>query len=379
MVSNPDDLLGRYVEAGCELVIVHAETCTHLHKTLAQIRALGARSGVALNPSTGIEAVRHVVDLMDLLLVMTVNPGFGGQAYIATMEPKIAEARALIDRSGFDIELEVDGGIAPSTIAGAAGTGADVLVAGSALFRDSEGLEHAVSDLRARAIARYQAREADLPEPPAQLGHLGRSWAHSHPGGEEQGHAPSKGPPMIHWRASPCRVRRLPAPGSRCLRRASGAPGGPCQRPRCHGGLLTLAIATVLTANAVILAEQASGRDLITLSRDGSTTPARPSPGSSTTAPTRRSPARSRRRRRPPPGSPPRRRRPRPALLRPWPLPRSTPRPARRPPLRPPRRRRRPEGFQGRHGLGPRGRHGPALHREGDQPPVQGGRPGRRA
>ena len=115
---------------------------------------------MALNPATGIEAVRHVVDLMDLLLVMTVNPGFGGQAYIATMEPKIAEARALIDQSGFDIELEVDGGIGPSTIAGAAGAGADVLVAGSALFRDPEGLEHAVSDLRARAVAAHQASEA---------------------------------------------------------------------------------------------------------------------------------------------------------------------------------------------------------------------------
>jgi ribulose-phosphate 3-epimerase len=160
MVSNPDDLLGRYVDAGCELVIVHAETTTHLHKTLGEIRALGARSGVALNPATGIEAVRHVIDLMDLLLVMTVNPGFGGQAYIATMEPKIAEARALIDQSGLDIELEVDGGIAPATIAGAAGAGADVLVAGSALFRDPEGLEHAVSDLRARAIAAHQARGA---------------------------------------------------------------------------------------------------------------------------------------------------------------------------------------------------------------------------
>ena len=94
-----------------------------------------------------------MLDLCDMVLVMTVNPGFGGQAYIATMEPKIAEARALIDESGFDIELEVDGGIGPSTVTGAARAGADVLVAGSALFRDPEGLEHAVSDLRARAVA----------------------------------------------------------------------------------------------------------------------------------------------------------------------------------------------------------------------------------
>src|SRR5207237_6276372 len=134
MVTNPDDLLDRYVEAGCELVIVHAETCTHLHKTLSQIRALGARSGVALNPATGIEAVSHVVDLLDLLLVMTVNPGFGGQTYIATMEPKIAEARALIDVRGFDIELEVDGGIGPASVGGVAGAGADARVAGRARF-----------------------------------------------------------------------------------------------------------------------------------------------------------------------------------------------------------------------------------------------------
>jgi len=98
---------------------------------------------------------------IDHLLIMTVNPGFGGQAYIAEMEPKIAEARALIDSSGFDIELEVDGGIGPSTVAGAAGAGADVLVAGSALFRDPEGLEHAVSDLRARAVAAQRGGVAD--------------------------------------------------------------------------------------------------------------------------------------------------------------------------------------------------------------------------
>jgi ribulose-phosphate 3-epimerase len=153
MVSNPDLLLARYVEAGCELVIVHAETCPHLHRTLASIHELGARAGVALNPSTPLECIRHVIDLTDLVLVMTVNPGFGGQAYIATMEPKIVEARQLIRASARPVELEVDGGIGPDTVAGAAAAGADVLVAGSALFRDPEGLEHAVADLRSRAEA----------------------------------------------------------------------------------------------------------------------------------------------------------------------------------------------------------------------------------
>ncbi|MGH8991740.1 MAG: ribulose-phosphate 3-epimerase [Acidimicrobiia bacterium] len=160
MVTNPDLLLANYVDAGCELVIVHAEACTHLHRTLGAIHELGARAGVALNPSTPLDAIRHVVDLTDLILVMTVNPGFGGQAYIATMEPKIAEARALIEASGRAVELEVDGGIGPATIAGAAAAGADVLVAGSALFRDPEGLEHAVSDLRARAEAARSSQPA---------------------------------------------------------------------------------------------------------------------------------------------------------------------------------------------------------------------------
>ena len=153
MVANPDALLVRYVEAGCELVIVHAETCIHLHRTLMAIHEAGARAGVALNPATPVDGVRHVLDLVDLLLVMTVNPGFGGQAYIASMEPKIAEARALIEAGGRPIELEVDGGIAPDTIAAAARAGANVFVAGSALYRDPAGLEHAVADLRSRAEA----------------------------------------------------------------------------------------------------------------------------------------------------------------------------------------------------------------------------------
>ena len=93
------------------------------------------------------------MDLVDLILVMTVNPGFGGQSYIASMEPKISEVRKMIEESGRDIDLEVDGGIGPDTISGAASAGANVLVAGSALFRDPLGLEHAVSDLRSRAAA----------------------------------------------------------------------------------------------------------------------------------------------------------------------------------------------------------------------------------
>lgn len=148
MVEQPDELAHRYVEAGCDRLIVHAEACLHLHRTLGAIRDLGAEAAVALNPATPADAVAHVLDLVDMVLVMTVNPGFGGQRYIATMEPKIVQIAAMIEASGHDVDIEVDGGITPDTIGGAASAGANVLVAGSALFRDPEGLEHAVTTLR---------------------------------------------------------------------------------------------------------------------------------------------------------------------------------------------------------------------------------------
>lgn len=134
MVEDPDPMLARWIQAGCETVIVHAEATRHLHRTLGAVAELGARAGVALNPATPLEAVTNVLDLVDLLLVMTVNPGFGGQRYLSSMEPKIAAARAEIDRRNLDIELEVDGGIAASTIGAAARAGARTFCAGSALF-----------------------------------------------------------------------------------------------------------------------------------------------------------------------------------------------------------------------------------------------------
>jgi ribulose-phosphate 3-epimerase len=153
MVNTPELMLSNYVEAGCEILIVHAESTIHLHRTLGAITELGAQAAVALNPSTPVEAVANVLDLVEMVLVMTVNPGFGGQPYIATMEPKIAALKAMIDASGHAVDIEVDGGIGPVTIAGAAAAGANVLVAGSSLFADDQGLEHAVTDLRQRATA----------------------------------------------------------------------------------------------------------------------------------------------------------------------------------------------------------------------------------
>ncbi len=155
MVLTPDAMAAQYVSAGCQRLIVHAEACAHLHRTLAHIASLGATAAVALNPATPASAVAHVLDLIDMVLVMTVNPGFGGQQYIATMEPKITEVADMIRAAGLSetIDIEVDGGIGPDTIASATAAGANVLVAGSALYRDPMGLEHAVADLRSRAIA----------------------------------------------------------------------------------------------------------------------------------------------------------------------------------------------------------------------------------
>ncbi|MEO2171166.1 MAG: ribulose-phosphate 3-epimerase, partial [Acidimicrobiales bacterium] len=111
MVVEPDRLLDRYVEAGCSTVLVHAEACDHLHRTLSHIAELGATPGVALNPHTPADVIRHVRDLLGVVLVMTVNPGFGGQSYIGAMEAKVAEVAEMLD--GYDCALEVDGGIGP--------------------------------------------------------------------------------------------------------------------------------------------------------------------------------------------------------------------------------------------------------------------------
>jgi len=155
MVFTPDAMAAEYVDAGCSRLIVHAEACTHLHRTLGNIASLGAGAAVALSPATPASAVAHVLDLVELVLVMTVNPGFGGQSYLSSMEPKIAEIRRMIDDAGRGdlIDLEVDGGIAPDTVRGAVSAGANVLVAGSALYRDPDGLGHAVAELRTRAEA----------------------------------------------------------------------------------------------------------------------------------------------------------------------------------------------------------------------------------
>ena len=148
MVANPDELLPNYIEAGCQMAIVHVETTAHLHRTLGNIRELGCRPAAALNPSTSLDSVSSVLDMLDMVLIMTVNPGFGGQAYIPTMESKVTDLARLIDEGGFDVDIEVDVGISASTIAGPASAGANVLVSGSALYNYQEGLGFGVQELR---------------------------------------------------------------------------------------------------------------------------------------------------------------------------------------------------------------------------------------
>ncbi|MDP8959108.1 MAG: ribulose-phosphate 3-epimerase [Actinomycetota bacterium] len=153
MVADPDAMLSQYVDAGCEWVIVHAEAPIHLHRSLDAVAKAGAKAAVALNPATPPSAVAHVLDLVDLVLVMTVNPGFGGQNYLSSMEPKISEIRRMIDDSGRDIDLEVDGGIGPKTAGAAAAAGARVLVAGSSLYKHEGGLKEAVAAVRSAGEA----------------------------------------------------------------------------------------------------------------------------------------------------------------------------------------------------------------------------------
>jgi ribulose-phosphate 3-epimerase len=134
MVARPDDLIEDFVKAGSDYITVQAEACPHLHRTLNRIRELGRRSGVSVNPSTPLSVVEYVLADIDLLLVMTVNPGFSGQSFIRAMLPKIARAREMLDAHAPGAVLEVDGGVNARTVREVVDAGADVLVAGSAVF-----------------------------------------------------------------------------------------------------------------------------------------------------------------------------------------------------------------------------------------------------
>ena len=137
MIAPADPYLAAFAEAGADGITVHAEAGPHLHRSLQAIRALGKRAGVAINPGTPVEAVAPVIDIVDLVLVMTVNPGFGGQAFLRACVEKVAQVRALA--AGRDIDIEVDGGITPATAPEVVAAGANALVAGSYTFEDGVG------------------------------------------------------------------------------------------------------------------------------------------------------------------------------------------------------------------------------------------------
>lgn len=134
MIEQPDRYAPDFIKAGADLVCVHAEACTHLHRCVCQVKELGARVGVSLNPHTPLSLIDYVLPMLDLVLLMTVNPGFGGQKFIPEVLPKIEALSRMIEEKGLATEIEVDGGINTETAALVARAGADVLVAGSAIF-----------------------------------------------------------------------------------------------------------------------------------------------------------------------------------------------------------------------------------------------------
>lgn len=156
MIDRPEAQWEAFARAGCEVVIVHAEATRHLHLLLGDLRAAGVQAGVALNPATPLAMIADVLDLVDVLLVMTVNPGRGGQEFIGTMTAKVAAARAMIAEAGMTIDVEVDGGISAETAAAASGAGANLLVAGSAVHRHPDGRRAAIDGIRAAAAGAFE-------------------------------------------------------------------------------------------------------------------------------------------------------------------------------------------------------------------------------
>jgi ribulose-phosphate 3-epimerase len=151
MIVEPERYIEDFRRVGTNLIIVHQEVSPHLYRTLQLIRDAGARAGVAVNPGTPWESIREVLQVADLVLVMTVNPGFGGQRFIADMLPKIRSVRAEMDRRGLATELEVDGGVDRTTIGPVVQAGARVMVAGTSIYRSASGVEVAMRELRSLA------------------------------------------------------------------------------------------------------------------------------------------------------------------------------------------------------------------------------------
>lgn len=150
MIENPDNYIKDFVDAGSDLIVVHVEACRHLHRTIQNIKSHNVKAGVALNPATSIETIKHVLQDVDMVLIMTVNPGFGGQSFIESMIDKIKELKQIIDEKNLNVDIQVDGGIKPSNIHQVVEAGANIIVAGSAIF-NSENIEETVQLMRKKA------------------------------------------------------------------------------------------------------------------------------------------------------------------------------------------------------------------------------------
>ncbi|MEK6605617.1 MAG: ribulose-phosphate 3-epimerase [Nitrospirota bacterium] len=154
MMTNPDDFIGEFAEAGADYLTVHVETCPHLHRTIQAIKEKGLKAGVTLNPATPLSSIEAILPDVDLLLIMSVNPGFGGQRFIPGVLDKIRRARAMIRHTGRTILLEVDGGVKADNAGAIVNAGADILVAGSAIFEAPGGnYRRAIAQLRAAGSA----------------------------------------------------------------------------------------------------------------------------------------------------------------------------------------------------------------------------------
>lgn len=138
MVSNPDQYIEAFAKAGADIITVHAEACPHLHRTIQLIRSFGVKAGVVLNPSTPADVLQYVIRDIDMVLLMTVNPGFGGQSFIEAVVPKIRRVREMIVEAGVVVDIEVDGGVNAETAKICAEAGANVLVAGSAIYNEKD-------------------------------------------------------------------------------------------------------------------------------------------------------------------------------------------------------------------------------------------------
>ncbi len=150
MIENPDNYIKEFVEAGCDIIVVHQEACKHLHRTIQNIKSYNIKAGVALNPATPIETIKHVLEDVDMVLIMTVNPGFGGQSFIESTIPKIKELKSIIDSKNLKVDIQVDGGIKPENVDKVVDAGANIIVAGSAIF-NSNNIQETVDLFRKNA------------------------------------------------------------------------------------------------------------------------------------------------------------------------------------------------------------------------------------